>query len=183
MNFWWILYTIDWVLFLPVAITVAYILFFAIAAVFRTSTTPPKAKGQNRYIILIPTYKSDVRILETVNSILGQTYTQRNVDIVVISCHQSEMINMRLAQLPITLLTPNFARSTKVKALQYAILNLPQFKIYDAVILLDAGNIVEPEFVEQINDAFEAAGTKAFQTHRMARNRDTSIARGLISLT
>ena len=177
MNFWWILYTIDWVLFLPVAITVAYILFFAIAATFRTPTTPPKAKGQNRYIILIPAYKSDVRILETVNSILGQTYTQRNFDIVVISCHQSEMINMRLAQLPITLLTPNFARSTKVKALQYAILNLPQFKIYDAVILLDAGNIVEPEFVEQINDAFEAAGTKAFQTHRMARNRDTSIAR------
>ena len=177
MNFWWILYTIDWILFLPVAITVAYILFFAIAATFRTPTTPPKAKGQNRYIILIPAYKSDVRILETVNSILGQTYTQRNFDIVVISCHQSEMINMRLAQLPITLLTPNFARSTKVKALQYAILNLPQFKIYDAVILLDAGNIVEPEFVEQINDAFEAAGTKAFQTHRMARNRDTSIAR------
>ena len=177
MNFWWILYIIDWLLFVPVAITVAYIMFFSIAAIFKTTTIPPKAKGQNRYIILIPAYKSDVRILETVNSILGQTYPQRNFDIVVISSHQNEMINMRLAQLPITLLTPNFVRSTKVKAIQYAILNLPQFKIYDAVILLDAGNIVEPEFVEQINDAFEAAGTKAFQTHRIARNRDTAIAR------
>ena len=177
MNFWWILYIIDWALFLPVAITVAYILFFAIAATFRTHTTPPKAKGQNRFIILIPAYKSDVRILETVNSILGQTYSQRNFDIVVISSHQSEMINMRLAQLPITLLIPNFVKSTKVKALQYAILNLPQFKIYDAVILLDAGNLVEPEFVEQINDAYEAAGTKAIQAHRIARNRDTAIAR------
>ena len=177
MNFWWILYIIDWLLFVPVAITVAYILFFAIAAIFKTTTIPPKAKGQNRYIILIPAYKSDVRILETVNSILGQTYPQRNFDIVVISSHQNEMINMRLAQLPITLLTPNFLKSTKVKALQYAILNLPQFKIYDAVILLDAGNIVEPEYVEQINDAYEAAGTKAIQTHRVARNRDTAIAR------
>ena len=177
MNFWWILYIIDWALFVPVAITVVYILFFAIAATFRTRTTPPKAKGQNRFIVLIPAYKSDVRILETVNSILGQTYPQRNFDIVVISSHQSEMINMRLAQLPITLLIPNFVKSTKVKALQYAILNLPQFKIYDAVILLDAGNIVEPEFIEQINDAYEAAGTKALQTHRIARNRDTAIAR------
>ena len=177
MNFWWILYIIDWLLFVPVAITVAYIMFFSIAAIFKTTTIPPKAKGQNRYIILIPAYKSDVRILETVNSILGQTYPQRNFDIVVISSHQNEMINMRLAQLPITLLTPNFVKSTKVKALQYAVLNLPQFKIYDAVILLDAGNIVEPEFVEQINDAYEAAGTKAFQTHRIARNRDTAIAR------
>ena len=177
MNFWWILYIIDWALFLPVAITVAYILFFAIAATFRTHTTPPKAKGQNRYIVLIPAYKSDVKILETVNSILGQTYPQRNFDIVVISSHQSEMINMRLAQLPITLLIPNFVKSTKVKALQYAILNLPQFKIYDAVILLDAGNLVEPEYIEQINDAYEAAGTKAIQAHRIARNRDTPIAR------
>jgi cellulose synthase/poly-beta-1,6-N-acetylglucosamine synthase-like glycosyltransferase len=87
------------------------------------------------------------------------------------------MINMRLAQLPITLLTPNFAKSTKVKAFQYAILNLPQFKIYDAVILLDAGDIVDPEFIEQVNDAYESAGTKAIQTRRMARNMDTPIAR------
>jgi len=177
MDFWWILYIIDWLLFVPVAFTVAYILFFAIAALFKTQAIIPKAKRQSRYIILIPSYKSDKKILETVNTVLGQTYPQRNFDIVVISDHQNEMINMRLAQLPITLLTPNFARSTKVKALQYAILNLPQFKIYDAVILLDAGNIVDPEFVEQVNDAFESAGTKAIQTRRMARNLDTPIAR------
>jgi cellulose synthase/poly-beta-1,6-N-acetylglucosamine synthase-like glycosyltransferase len=61
--------------------------------------------------------------------------------------------------------------------MQYAILNLPQFKIYDAVIVLDADNIIEPEFLEQINDAFEAAGTKAIQVHRLSRNRDTSVAR------
>ena len=164
-------------MFVPVAFTVAYILFFAIAALFKTQAIIPKAKRQSRYIILIPSYKSDKKILETVNTVLGQTYPQRNFDIVVISDHQNEMINMRLAQLPITLLTPNFARSTKVKALQYAILNLPQFKIYDAVILLDAGNIVDPEFVEQVNDAFESAGTKAIQTRRMARNLDTPIAR------
>lgn len=164
-------------LFLPVAFTVAYVLLFSITATLRTRATPAKAKGQNRFIILIPAYKSNVRILETVNSILGQTYAQRNFDVVVISNHQDEIINMRLAQLPITLLTPNFERSTKVKALQYAILNLPQFKIYDAVILLDAGNIVTPEFLEQVNDAFDSAGTKAIQTHRMSRNLDTPIAR------
>jgi len=177
MNFWWILYIIDILLFVPVALTVGYLLFFAIAAMFKSTGEQKKAKQQNRYIILIPSYKSDKKILETVNSILGQTYSQRNFDVVVISDHQNEIINMRLAQLPITLLTPNFERSTKVKALQYAILNLPQFKIYDAVILLDAGNLVDPEFLEQVNDAFESAGTKAIQTHRMARNLDTPIAR------
>ena len=43
--------------------------------------------------------------------------------------------------------------------------------------MLDADNVVEPEFLEQVNDAFEAAGTKAIQTHRMSKNRDTSAAR------
>ena len=177
MNFWWILYIIDMILFLPVAITVAYLFVFAIAAIFKSGTAVQKAKRQKRYIILIPAYKSDHKILETVNSILGQTYSQRNFDVVVISDHTNEMINMRLAQMPITLLTPNFERSTKVKAFQYAILNLPQFKIYDAVILLDAGNLVESDFLEQVNNAYESAGTKAIQARRMSRNRDTAISR------
>ena len=117
MNFWWILYTIDWVLFLPVAITVAYILFFAIAATFRTPTTPPKAKGQNRYIILIPAYKSDVRILETVNSILGQTYPQRLFDVTVFADHEDEITMFHLAQMPVTLLTPNYTKSSRTKSI------------------------------------------------------------------
>ena len=56
-------------------------------------------------------------------------------------------------------------------------INEPKFKIYDAVIVLDADNIVEPEFLEQMNDAYESAGTKAIQAHRMSRNRDTATAR------
>ena len=177
MNFWWILYIIDWLLFVPVALTTLYILVFSILAMFRPRAEVKNAKRQNRFIVLIPSYKSDKKIIETVNSVLGQTYSQRNFDVVVISDHQSEMINMRLAQLPITLLTPNFDKSSKTKSLQYAILNLPQFKIYDAVVLLSAGNIVDPEFLEQVNNAYESSGTKALQTHRMARNLDRPISR------
>lgn len=177
MDFWWILYIIDGLLFLPIAITVLYICVFAVIALFHHTREIKKAKETNRFIVLIPSYKNDKRILETVNSVLGQTYNQRNFDIVVISDHQSVMTNMRLAQLPITLLTPNFEKSSKAKSLQYAILNLPQFKIYDAVIVLDAGNIVDPEFLEQVNDAYDTSGSKVIQTHRIARNRDTAIAR------
>ena len=177
MNFWWILYIIDWGLFIPVALTVLYILVFSICSLFLNRNKPGSAKHNNRFIVLIPAYKKDKVILETVNSILGQTYHQRQFDVVVISDHQSEMTNMRLAQLPITLLTPNFERSSKVKSMQYAILNLPQFKIYDIVVLLDAGNVVEPEFLEQLNNAYESSGTKAIQCHRLAKNRDTAIAR------
>ena len=84
---------------------------------------------------------------------------------------------MRLAQYPITLLTPNFAESSRAKSLQYAILNLPEFKIYDVALVLDADNIIDQDFLTQMNDAYESAATKAIQAHTVSRNRDTSAAR------
>lgn len=177
MNFWQILTFFDWALFIPVALTVIYLLVFSVSALFFNKTIPNKAKQDHIFIVLIPAYKSDKIIMDTVNSILGQTYPQRNFDVVVVSDHQSEMTNMRLAQLPITLLTPNFDNSSKAKSLQYAILNLPQFKIYDAVIVLDAGNVVDPEFLKEVNEAYDTSGSKVIQCHRMARNNDTPIAR------
>ena len=177
MDFWVILYIIDWLLFIIVAGTVLYLGIFAVAALFSRKSVLTKSKTQNRFVILIPAYKQDDVVEQAVVSILGQAYPQRMFDVVVISDHQSEITNMRLAQYPITLLTPDFAESSKAKSLQYAILNLPEFKIYDIVLVLDADNIVEQDFLAKVNDAFEAAATKAIQVHRISRNRDTAAAR------
>jgi cellulose synthase/poly-beta-1,6-N-acetylglucosamine synthase-like glycosyltransferase len=175
--FWWILYVVDWTLFVFVTLTVAYMLFFSLVSLISKNHNVPKAKNQNRFIILIPSYKNDQVIIQTVASILSQNYPQRMFDVVVISDHQSEITNMRLAQYTITLLTPDFEKSSKTKSLQYAILNLPEFKIYDVAIILNADDLVEPEFLDQMNDAYEAAGTKAIVAHKLPRNRDTSSAR------
>lgn len=177
MDFWFILYIIDGLLFILVAGTVLYLGIFSIASLFDRNTVINKAKSQKRFVILIPSHQQDEVIEHTVVSILGQAYPQRMFDVVVISDHQSEMTNMRLAQYPITLLTPDFEESTKAKSLQYAILNLPAFKIYDIALVLDADNIVGQDFLTQVNDAFETAATKAIQLHRISRNRDTAAAR------
>ena len=177
MDFWWILYIIDGLLFALVALTVGYVVFYSVTSLFSRTQEVPKAKRQNRFIVLIPAYKSDKTIVQTVASILSQDYPQRMFDVVVISDHQKEMTNMRLAQYTITLLTPNFEKSSKTKSLQYAVLNLPAFKIYDVAVVLNSSSIVEPEFLDNLNNAYEAAGTKAIVTHLMPRNRDTSSAR------
>ena len=177
IDFWILLYIIDWTLFIMVAGTVLYLGVFAIASLFERNTVFNKAKKQNRFAILIPSYMQDDVIEHTVVSILGQVYPMRMFDVVVISDHQSEMTNMKLAQYPITLLTPDFEESSKAKSIQYAILNLPEFKIYDIALVLDADNIVGQEFLTQVNDAFETAATKAIQMHRISRNRDTAAAR------
>ena len=177
MDFWDILTYTDLALYILVSLTVLYMAVFAFASQFSRHSSVPKTKKQNRFIILIPAHKAERNVERTTSSILGQTYPQRLFDVTVIADHCSEMTNFRLAQQPITLLTPDFEKSSRAKSLQLAINNLPQFKIYDIVIILNAGNIVEPEFLQQMNDAYEAAGTKCIQAHRLSQNRDTVTSR------
>lgn len=177
LDFWLLLYIVDWFFFIIVAGTVLYLGIFSIASLFKRTTNINEAKIKRRFIILIPAYKQDHVIEQTVLSILSQSYPQRLFDVTVISDHQNEMTNMRLAQYPITLLTPNFEESSKAKSLQYAILNLPEFKIYDVVMVLNADNIIEQDFLNRMNNAYESAATKAIQAHTVSRNRDTAAAR------
>ena len=177
MELWSIIYYFDYFLFTFVCLTVVYIGIFAMASMFSQHEETPKSRVENRFIILIPAYKNGAIAEQTVRSILGQTYPQRLFDVTVIADQLDEMSNFRLAQQPITLLTPNFSKSSRAKSLQLAINNLPQFKLYDIAVVLNPGNIVEPEFLEQLNDAYEAAGTKAIQCHMLSQNRDTVPAR------
>ena len=177
MNIWSIFIFLDWTLFVLVSLTVLYLGFFAITSLFVRHSETPRTKKQNRFIVLIPSYKSGRSLEMTVKSILGQSYSQRSFDVTVIADHEDEMTLFHLAQQPITLLTPNFEKSSRTKSLQLAINNLPQFKIYDVAVILEAGDVVETEFLEQINDAYESAGTKAIQAHKLSLNRDTTSAR------
>ena len=174
----WNIYTIlDWTLFIFISLTVCYLGFFAVMSLFTRHSETPSAKRQNRFIVLIPSHRSGKSVEMTVNSILGQSYPQRLFDVTVIADHESEMTKFHLAQQPVTLLTPNFKKNTRTKSFQLAINNLPQFKIYDVVIILEAGDVVDTDFLTQVNDAYEAAGTKAIQTHKLSFNRDTTSAR------
>lgn len=177
MDFWNILYYSDLIFFIFVCLTVVYMGVFAMASMFSQHQEVPKSRIENRFIIFIPAYKNGLSTEQTVNSILGQTYPQRLFDVTVIADQLDEMSNFRLAQQPITLLTPNFTKSSRAKSLQLAINNLPQFKLYDIAIVLNPGNIVEPEYLSQVNNAYEAAGTKAIQCHMLSQNRDTVSAR------
>ncbi len=177
MTFWSIFVYIDWILFILIALTVLYLGFYAVMSLFVRHSDTPRTKTQNRFIVLIPSYKSGRSLEMTVKSILGQSYPMRLFDVTVIADHEDEMTLFHLAQQPITLLNPNFEKSSKTKSLQMAINNLPQFKIYDVAVILEAGDVVEPEFLEQMNDAYESAGTKAIPAHKISLNRDTTSAR------
>jgi cellulose synthase/poly-beta-1,6-N-acetylglucosamine synthase-like glycosyltransferase len=81
--------------------------------------------------------------------------------------------NDQLRQFPITLLTPIFEKSSKAKAMQYA---MDQIKDeFDYVVILDADNVVNSDFLEKLNEVC-AKGYKAIQCHRCAKNSNNDIA-------
>jgi cellulose synthase/poly-beta-1,6-N-acetylglucosamine synthase-like glycosyltransferase len=88
----------------------------------------------------------------------------------------SEETNARLAALPITILQPTFEKSSKAKALQYAIHSPSAIHqpIFDYVVILDADNIVAPDFLTRLSQI--ACKQEAIQCHRTAKNADNDIA-------
>ena len=183
--FWHFIHIIDIVLWLLMATSVVYILFFALVSTLwkkRVSRLTRYLTGQAlamrkkehfSYIILYPAYNEDRVIVNSVQKFLAQYYPYSYFHVAVISDHMQPETNEKLAALPITLLQPVFEKSSKAKAMQYA---MDQIKgDYDFIVILDADNVVEPHFLEQLNTEC-AKGYKAIQCHRCAKNNDNDIA-------
>jgi len=160
------------------AFSVAYVAFFAFASLFPSHTSKHQPSSiihhpSSSFLILFPAYKEDSVIVHSVRQFLEQTYPKGLYEVVVISDHMQEETNELLRQLPITLFTPKFEKSSKAKAMQYAIKEIKgQF---DYIVILDADNVVLPDFLEQVNVSCQQ-GYRAIQCHRCAKNCDNDVA-------
>ena len=175
---WTILHIIDIVLWLIIAGSVAYVVFFAIISLFydkedHFAMQAAALKDQlTRFLILFPAYKEDRVIIHAVNQFLLQDYPKNHYQLVVISDHMKQETNNILCKLPITVLTPNFEKSSKAKAMQYAINEIKGN--FDNVVILDADNVVRPEFLSQLN--ILCSVYDVIQCHRCAKNADNDVA-------
>ena len=175
---WTAIHIIDIVLWIIMAFSVAYVAFYALVSLFPSRTSKhqlsaPSAQPSSSFLILFPAYKEDSVIVHSVRQFLEQSYPKDLYEVVVISDHMQDETNELLRQLPITLFTPQFEKSSKAKAMQYAIKEINgQF---DYVIILDADNVVMPEFLEQMNTSC-MQGYRAIQCHRCAKNSNNDVA-------
>lgn len=190
MMIWTLIHLADLLLWLFLAGSVAYVVLFAIASLFRRKRRRviPQPSSQSRFLVLIPAYHEDKVILNTVETFLRQDYPPSKMQTVVISDHMSPATNARLSALPITLLQPAFEKSSKAKALQYAMKEVRGERLdvrgerpetgeegFDFVVILDADNVVAPDFLSRLNAVCQQ-GWQAIQCHRTAKNSDNDIA-------
>ena len=174
--FWSYIHILDLLLWAFMTISVAYITFYALVSLFSRKgikTVDVPESPENTFLVLFPAYSEDRVIVGSVKKFLFQNYPQDKYHVAVISDHQQESTERLLSDLPVTLLRPVFDKSSKAKALQYAISEVSGQ--YDYVVVLDADNIVETDFLHRLNILLKE-GYKAVQCHRCAKNSDSSVS-------
>ena len=178
---WQIIHIIEVLFWLLLSASGAYILFYTIVSlIWRKPVSKLSSKVKSlhadhyySFLVLYPAYNEDRVIVSSVQQFFGQHYPYDRFHTVVISDHMKSETNDKLRELPITLLTPTFEKSSKAKAMQYAIGQIKE--TYDYVVILDADNVVNSNFLEKLNKVC-AMGHQAIQCHRCAKNSDNNIA-------
>ena len=175
---WQILHIIDITLWVLILGSVAYVAFFAIISLFYEKEdrvaihAAALTNRMTKFLILYPAYNEDRVIINAVEHFLEQDYPEDLYTVAVISDHMKPETNEYLRTLPIKLLTPTFEKSSKAKAMQYAIDEIQE--TFDNVVVLDADNVVRPEFLSQLNVLCSVYD--AIQCHRCAKNADNDVA-------
>jgi len=165
--------TIQYILLGLLSLATLYILFFAVAGLFYRQPRVGNPAKYRKMAIFIPGYKEDAVITEVAISALQQQYPMGMYDVVVIADSFREDTLQILRSLPVKLVEVQFEKSTKSKALNRAMETLTT--AYDVAVVLDADNIMEPDFLTKINAAFDQ-GYRAVQGHRRAKNLNNSWA-------
>ena len=167
------LHIIDIVFFVLLGLSVAYIFLFSLFSLREGDAKYSRSSKNYKVAVFIPAYKEDSVIEECVSHMLSQNYPREYFEIIVIADSMGDDVLSRLSKLPIAVIIPKFERSSKAAALKYAV---EQIKIeFDIAVVLDADNVVENSFLQDIADAFDN-GIEVVQAHRIAKNTDTSVA-------
>ena len=160
-----------------IALTVLFLLVLAVAGRVGRADDPD-AQAVPRILrkigVLIPAYKEDAVIVDSVLTNLKQSYPANRFELVVIADSLQPSVLTQLAALPIRVMEVSFAVSTVTKAINAALEQLAD-DAYDIIVVADADNHMAPDFLSRINAAFEQ-GWLAVQGHRVAKNTDMGVA-------
>ena len=161
------------IVLISLGLATIYLLIFAIAGTFFRQKAYPEATKYRRIAVLIPGYKEDEVIVEVARDAVLQKYPKEFFDIIVIADSFQPETLQKLKGLPVKLIEVSFEKSTKSKALNRAMDQISDE--YEIALVLDADNLMQPDFLKKINSTFER-NIVAVQGHRTAKNLNTPLA-------
>lgn len=153
-----------------------YLLVYAIFSFLPSSRRDEKLPASDklaRIAVLIPGYKEDAVILHTARMSTQLDYPADKWDLVIIGDSLKRETFDELAAMPLKLVEVSFEKSTKSKALNWAMDEIGDD--YDLALILDADNLAQKDLLYRINQAHQN-GFKAIQGHRVAKNLNSAFA-------
>lgn len=162
-----------WVLGIYLLLNCCYLAFFALVGLFNLPKSKKEVNNYRKIAVLFPTYQENVVIVESVKTALKHQYPG-TFEVVVIADGLDPETITHLKYLGANVIEVFFEKSTKGKAMQFAMNQLEQ-EGFDIAVVLDVDNVMSDECLLYINGAFES-GSKVVQAHRVAKNMDSSFA-------
>jgi cellulose synthase/poly-beta-1,6-N-acetylglucosamine synthase-like glycosyltransferase len=163
-----VLEILHYLLLIYLGASVLFLITFAILGHFSRKVKKPITNKKNKFVIFIPGYKEDAVIYNVAKEALNQEYPTELFDVIVIADSFQQKTLDDLNSLPITVNEVSFDKSTKAKALNKTMAELPE-DLYDVALILDADNVLARDFITKINDSINA-GYHVVQGHRAAKN-------------
>lgn len=161
-------------------IQIVYILLFFVKA-----KTYPKAKVQHKFGIVIPARNEKDVIAQTIKCILKSDYPRELFDVFVVADNCTDN-TAELARKAGAIVYERFDPDPKHHKAGYALKYLfekimAEHPGYEAFIKFDADNLMEPDYISRMNDAFDA-GVKCARGYSNSKNIDQNIVTGISGL-
>ncbi|SDH02478.1 glycosyltransferase [Chitinophaga filiformis] len=170
------IFTIELIIFAYLGGCVLYNLLFSVAGKLfpKKNKVAGDVASYCRIAILVPAYKEDDIILHAAKSYESLDYPTNSYKVIVIADSLKPATIQTLEDEGISVIPVSFKKSTKAKSLNAAFAQLDD-NIYDLAVIADADNIPAPDFLQQINIAYQQ-GYHVIQGQRVAKNMDSPFA-------
>lgn len=162
------------IIFLPFSVWITYFFIYAIGYRFFHTELKKVPNQKNKYLVIFPAYKEDAVIVDSVLNFLLQKYPKSLYEVVVVADSLEETTLMSLYKQDVKVLVPTYTKRSKAAALKLA-MNSIAVDTFDAVVILDADNHVDVDFLERIDEVF-GGNNRVIQVRRVAKNQKTDIA-------
>ncbi|MDD4373820.1 MAG: glycosyltransferase family 2 protein [Bacteroidales bacterium] len=168
-----ILIILEMIVYGYLVFAVIYLAIFGFASLFKKNLPEIKQDKKRKFAVMIPGYKEDLVIVDVAKDALEQNYPKDLFEVIVIADSIKPETLDALRHLPIRVEVVVFEVSKKSKALNKCMAAIGDD--FDVAMILDADNIMAPDVLQKINEAFNR-GFLAVQGHRTAKNTNTNFA-------
>lgn len=173
---------LDTILFVLSLSLKIFTLYFAAVAIFalRRRKRFPRSTPQTRFAVVVAARNEEAVIGNLVYSVLRQDYPEELRDVYVVPNNCSDFTEAAAVAAGAEIIRCLGPVSSKGDALHQAFAQLLS-KDYDAFLVFDADNVLAPDYLARMNDAF-AAGAQVCKSRTRAQNPTASGVAGCYGL-